>query len=57
MKSFGSRKASGPDGFKPGVSKLLSRRATCGEMNICGGPGVSKKCTHSYMRQSLYISK
>ena len=27
---------------KPGVSKLFARRATCGEMNICGGR-VSQK--------------
>ena len=26
-----------------GVHKLFARRATCGEMNICGGHGVSKK--------------
>ena len=37
--------------IKAGVPKLFAGRATCGEMNICGGRGVSKKCTHSYTRK------
>ena len=28
--------------LRTGVSKLFARRATCGEMNICGGRNIKK---------------